>query len=199
MAEPASPRQFATKGKVKRDLFLGRFQPFHNGHAAIVKSMKSNPVVVIVKGSKSSTDKDKNPFNEEYQMEMISAVFPNLEVSISPNGFLPGILGFFRKKGEEITRIYCGKDRIEGYKKAIDNANTKMDDQYRYDVEFIETPRIARATEVRDAIKKNDEALFKKLVPRQLWGEFDKMKQIILDESKLLSFEEWLIENNYYL
>ena len=188
---------FPPKGKTKRDLFLGRFQPFHNGHSAIVKMMKNNPVIVLVKGGKSSADAGKNPFTEEYQLEMVKKVYPHLESSISPNGFLPGILGFFRKKGQEITRIFCGADRIDGYKKAIESANAKMDPEYHYEVEFVETPRVTSATKVREAIRSGNETEFRRLMPKELWGEWEKMKGILSEsvEVDLVGFRLWLSEN----
>lgn len=177
------------------ELFLGRMQPIHNGHKQIIQKMK-NPVVVIVKGAKSGNDAEKNPLDAEYQSKLLKMIFNDLEVSISPNGFLPGILGFLRtKKNMEVTKIYAGADRIQAYKEAIKKANDTMPEQFpRYNVTFEETERVTSATAVRDAIRKDDEETFKKLVPKEIWKEYktlkDKLKQV--KESKIfLSFQEW--------
>jgi hypothetical protein len=78
----------------------------------IVNMMDNNPTVVIVKGSKTSEDKSKNPFPVELQMEWVKAVFPDVDTSVAPNGFLPGILGFIRKNGKEVTAKYRLFSRI---------------------------------------------------------------------------------------
>jgi predicted nucleotidyltransferase len=162
----------------KIELFLGRLQPIHTGHKKIIDSMK-NPVVVIVKGGKSSEDKIRNPLSVEYQEKLLKKVSPGVEVSISPNGFLPGILGYFRKQGKEVTTIYAGADRIEGYQSAIEKANEKMPDDQKYHVTFKETERYTSATAVRNAIRSNDYDTFKKLVPKEIWDEWDTLRKTL--------------------
>jgi len=169
--------EYAKPASRQRDLFLGRYSPFHKGHEAIVSMMSNDPVLVIVKGSKTSQDTTKNPFDEKYQQELIRKVFPHIEISVAPNGFLPGILGYFRKRGSEITRVFCGSDRIKGYSEAISKINQRMEPVYHYNVSFVETPRITSATKVREAIANGDYEQFKQLMPRQLWKEFDTMQK----------------------
>jgi|PlaIllAssembly_1097288.scaffolds.fasta_scaffold00009_14 nicotinamide mononucleotide adenylyltransferase len=174
------------------ELFLGRMQPLHNGHKKIIDSMK-NPIVVIVKGKKSGADAERNPLDEEYQKKLIEMIFPGLEVSISPNGFLPGILGYFRKQGKEVTKIYAGADRIAGYQDAINRANEKMPEDQRYRVTFQETERVTSATTVRNAIKSGDKDTFKKLVPSAIWGEWDTLrKKLGVMKEGILKFGQWM-------
>lgn len=185
---------YTPKATKTRDLFLGRFQPFHRGHETIVRMMDNNPVVVIVKGKASREDKKSNPFDEDFQIQMINSVFPNIEVSVSPNGYLPGILGYFRKQGYEIGRVFAGADRINAYKDAINRANARMAKEYSYDVEFVETPRATSATEVRQAIRNNDKATFEKLTPRQIWPMFDQL-QTLMESSNFSTLKPF----RYYL
>jgi hypothetical protein len=179
------------------ELFLGRMQPIHIGHKKIIDSMK-NPVVVIVKGGKTSEDKARNPLSADYQEKLLKKVSPGVEVSISPNGFLPGILGYFRKQGKEVTKIYAGADRITGYKTAIDTANAKMPEDQRYKVTFQETERVTSASAVRTAIRSGDQETFKKLCPKEIWDEFDTLqKSIKLAESfEYLPFKIWIQEES---
>lgn len=177
------------------ELFLGRMQPIHIGHKKIIDSM-TNPVVVIVKGGKTSEDKSRNPLSAEYQEKLLKKVSPGVEVSVSPNGFLPGILGYFRKQGKEVVKIYAGADRIEGYKTAINAANAKMPEDQRYHVTFQETERVTSATAVRNAIRSGDQETFKKLCPKEIWDEFDTLQKAlkISESSEMLSFSAWLNE-----
>lgn len=179
----------------KVELFLGRLQPIHNGHKKIIDSM-TNPIVVIVKGGKTSEDKARNPLSADYQEKLLKKVSPGVEVSISPNGFLPGILGYFRKQGKEVTKIYAGADRIAGYKTAIDAANAKMPEDQKYHVTFQETERVTSATAVRNAIRSGDLEEFKKLCPKEIWDEFSNLQKALkLAESiQWLSFSSWLRE-----
>jgi phosphopantetheine adenylyltransferase len=182
---------------MKIDLLIGRFQPIHKGHAKIIKSM-TNPIVVIVKGKKSSEDIARNPLSADDQKRMIHKIFPDLEVSISPNGFLPGILGYFRKQDKEVTKIYSGADRIEGYKAAIDKANEKMKPEEQYKVDFQETERVTSASAVRKAIKDDDYETFKNLVPKEIHDEWDFLKKALnkaVNESfEIMTFSDWLKE-----
>lgn len=177
------------------ELFLGRMQPIHIGHKKIIDSM-TNPVVVIVKGGKTSEDKARNPLSAEYQEKLLKKVSPGVEVSVSPNGFLPGILGYFRKQGKEVVKINAGADRIEGYKTAINAANAKMPEDQRYHVTFQETERVTSATAVRTAIRSGDQETFKKLCPKEIWDEFDTLQKAlkISESSEILSFGAWLNE-----
>lgn len=176
------------------ELFLGRMQPVHKGHEQIIKKMK-NPIIVLVKGKQTSEEKLRNPLPMEYQQELIHKLFPNVTVSVSPNGFLPGIIGYFGKQGIKITKVYAGADRIPGYKQAVENANKKEKNKdYLIDVEFVETERVTSASTVRKAIKEDDFNAFKKSMPEKLWNEFDKMKKL-MEGTIPMSFKEFIIES----
>lgn len=179
----------------KVELFLGRMQPIHLGHKKIIDSM-TNPIVVIVKGSKSSEDKVRNPLPADYQEKLLKKVAHGVEVSVSPNGFLPGILGYFRKQGKEVVKIYAGADRIETYKTAINTANAKMPEEARFHVTFQETERVTSATAVRNAIRSGDIETFRKLCPREIWDEYTTLQQYlkIAENIEILSFRTWLQE-----
>jgi hypothetical protein len=168
------------EGATEHELFMGRMQPLHLGHVRIIKSMK-NPIVVIVKGKKSSEDKQRNPFDADYQLHLLRKAVPEVPVSVSPDAFLAGIIGYFRKNGKEITAIYCGADRIASYQDALNKSNAKLPDDKKYNIAFKETERFASATSVRKAIKTGDFEAFKKLMPPQLIDEWNAMREVLKD------------------
>lgn len=170
-------KKVSAKMLKKIEVLVGRFQPFHNGHKQIIREMK-NPVIVLVKGSKSKIE--KNPLNVEYQKFLIQKCFPDIEISISPNGFIPGIVGYFRKQNKDVVKIYAGSDRLESYKQAITKANEKMPNEMKYDITFQETPRTVSATEVREAIYKNDNNHFTEWMPPELWSEWTTLRDKIV-------------------
>lgn len=70
------------KGNVKMGkkfdtlVFIGRFQPFHNGHKAVIdQALKQAKKVVVVIGSAYQPRSIKNPFTFEERVEMISAAY----------------------------------------------------------------------------------------------------------------------------
>jgi nicotinamide-nucleotide adenylyltransferase len=61
-------------GKVS--LFIGRFQPLHNGHLFALKYIaKRSKKVFVVIGSSQEKKTEKNPFSARERMAMMKAVF----------------------------------------------------------------------------------------------------------------------------
>lgn len=66
-------------------VFIGRFQPFHNGHKAVVEAAleKAKEVIVVV-GSSFASRNVRNPFTFQERKDMIKAVFPSDRVKVVP-------------------------------------------------------------------------------------------------------------------
>ena len=174
------------------EILVGRFQPFHNGHAAAVDMMK-DPVIVIVKGEKSSSDRERNPLTFEQQKQLIHAVYPNVPVFQVPNAHLPTIISTLGLHGYNVTKVYTGSDRIQRYRAMVDEHNKKVElqrldpqpDQISMapvDVEFVETPRYDSATTVRQAVRDNDFHLYSIMMPppinsRETFEQLRKLMQ----------------------
>jgi len=58
---------------MKRALFIGRFQPFHNGHLSVAKSLlkKYNKLIIGI-GSSQEKNTFQNPFSYNERKKMIS-------------------------------------------------------------------------------------------------------------------------------
>lgn len=66
-------------------VLIGRFQPFHLGHAAIVDvALQKAHEVIIVVGSSFAPRSVRNPFTFEERKEMIKAVYPDSNVKVVP-------------------------------------------------------------------------------------------------------------------
>ena len=66
-------------------VFIGRFQPLHKGHEAVIKqAMEQAEQVMIIVGSAHSPRNTRNPFTFEERKRMIKAVFPQPEVVVLP-------------------------------------------------------------------------------------------------------------------
>ncbi len=66
---------------MKRAMFIGRFQPFHNGHIKAVKDLiKKYDEVIIAIGSSLDSYTFENPFTCGERLEMIRACFTKTEL-----------------------------------------------------------------------------------------------------------------------
>ncbi len=73
--------------KKKRGLFVGRFQPFHNGHLEAIKWILSQvEEVVIVVGSAQYSHSPRNPFTAGERIEMIRSAL--LEADVDPTAWV---------------------------------------------------------------------------------------------------------------
>lgn len=70
------------KEKPKTGLFIGRFQPFHNGHLKTVeKILEACEKAVIVIGSAQDENTSRNPFSAKQRAEMIEAALEDAKIS----------------------------------------------------------------------------------------------------------------------
>ena len=66
-------------------VFIGRFQPFHNGHKAVIDAaLEQAKEVVVVVGSSFAARNIRNPFTFQERKAMIEAVFPTDRVKVVP-------------------------------------------------------------------------------------------------------------------
>lgn len=66
----------------KLAILIGRFQPFHNGHAALLeKALESAPNVIVILGSAFHARNPKNPFTWEERATMIANTLDETERS----------------------------------------------------------------------------------------------------------------------
>jgi nicotinamide-nucleotide adenylyltransferase len=65
---------------------VGRFQPFHNGHRALIRKAIEDCVDVTVGiGSSNAKPSLRNPFSFDERRQMVSAVFPEVRVVALPD------------------------------------------------------------------------------------------------------------------
>jgi len=158
-------------------IFSGRFQPVTKAHAQIVQTIgKENKsgTIYLVKGKKSSEDKERNPFDADTQKKMLELIAPkNVKIEIISSGF-------FVDKLNEMTDTkfvaYAGSDRIKAYEKF----KSYMDEGKTLEVREIKrTDEDISATKVREALINNDIEAFKKLTDKKMHKMFEELKAII--------------------
>ena len=109
-------------------LFIGRFQPFHRGHAKIARlalAQMNDIVVGLVQGEQSSMDTQRNPFPIELRKKLITAgmqeVWPKFEshrIMVLPDAFISTPINAFRPEFE-IRQLWCGADRGKMYQSML--------------------------------------------------------------------------------
>lgn len=178
------------------DLFFGRFQPPHNAHTKTIQSLH-NGVVAVVKGAATSKNLDRNPLPFEYQKKLIKLISPNVDVIEVPTGYLPQIINIIRESGKEVRDVWAGDDRINSYRQQIEGINKKLPHDKQFNVSFRDTNTRddVSATEVREAIRSDNETAFRVNTPKQIWGEFKNLQQYMKEQKTMKTFNRFLQES----
>ena len=88
---------------MSRKVFIGRWQPFHDGHAKLIK-LYTNPGDILIIGIRDTEQNENNPYTVEEREVMIKRVFPDAKTFEIPDfdelivgrkvGYTVGILPF---------------------------------------------------------------------------------------------------------
>lgn len=161
--------------------YSGRFQPLHKSHAQIIDYMAQRHLhayVILVKGGKSSKNKDENPFDEHLQVEMLKKVIPNnVKVIVSPTAYLPDIVSNNNIEGDRFT-LYCGPDRVNSYK----HFQSKFElINKRLNIIPLNFERgEVSGTRLREALRAGDKETFMKMTPQPLHSMYEKLREHIM-------------------
>lgn len=115
---------------------IGRFQPFHKGHAEIIRllAQKHTKTIVFVAGLKKD---DKNPFSYELRVELLRASLPDFDEKIEvykaeangkQNAYMPELIdGIVRDKNSTLEpgvsgNVAVSPDRAPDIKRQLDHA-----------------------------------------------------------------------------
>lgn len=181
--------------KGKQDVLVvpGRYSVPHLGHFELFKkSMElygkgvKELVIAIVMGGKTSQDKDKNPTNFKERKEIIEKGMKGVSYKVTvievPDAFPSGVLHRIREMDKEPIVYVAGEDRFNAYNAIVNKGKEK----WNSDLEVKKVPaskrkytEFPRATDVRKAIRDNDEEEYKKMMPKTLHSEFKKLHKIL--------------------
>lgn len=149
---------------------VGRFQPFHNGHLALVKKAiehSDNGQTIIFIGSSNAEESARNPFNFYKRVDMISKSFrceelKNIILMPLPDfnndddwvNHISQCLKAISEKNRftevEYKAVVCDKDQ------ATKESNNLFDRIENCEIVRVQTPVMINATDIREMIfKKN--------------------------------------------
>jgi nicotinamide mononucleotide adenylyltransferase len=124
----------------RRHLFIGRWQPFHLGHKAIIDSFVDNGMSVCIAIRDTEVDELKNPYTVEDRKKMIEAVYKDkIKEGLIKIIVIPDIKGVVvgRKVGYYIIQMPSIIEKISGTKIRESNFKFGIPDEVKKVIEGI--------------------------------------------------------------
>ena len=155
--------------------FIGRFEPWHNGHQyGANKALEIADKVVILIGSSNVARSPKNPFSVEERRDMILASFPTQPVNIEFLDDRPeedwiadvqAIAQMYEKDPSKICIVGHEKDASSYYLRIF--PQWKFIDVHTVDLKIAaeQGPEIVDATDIRDLVFRNKLSYVQGVVP----------------------------------
>ena len=178
---------------LSKAVFLGRFQPFHEGHYKVVKKYRDDfEDFSVLIGSAGKEDEDENPLSFEERKEIIQECFPDLKVQALED----------EEKTDEGNRKWVSKLEELGADKVISGNSLvqRLVEEYT-DMEVLEPdlhdPEIYSGTEIRRRIRSGEE--WRYLVPRCAQDSIEEYEEKIREAGIDYDFEPgWKRKNAYH-
>ena len=160
------------RNKIKRALFIGRFQPFHHGHLHIAKTLsKKFDELIIGIGSSQEKNTKENPFSYNERKKMIQNTLKNNKIKNSKIYPIPDLYDDFKWTNYILENLpkfnvaYSGNDwTIRCFKK------------YKIKAVKIKLIRGLSSTKIRELIKNNKS--WENLVPKEIYSQIKKIKGV---------------------
>ena len=154
---------------MKRALFIGRFQPFHNGHLHVAKTLSNKfDELIIGIGSSQEKNTEKNPFSYNERKNMVSRTLSNNKIKNFKIYPVPDLYddvkwtNYILKKLPDFSVAYSGNDwTISCFNK------------HKIKAVKINLVNNLSSTKVRDLIKKNKK--WENLVPKEVYNYIKKI------------------------
>lgn len=178
----------------KYGMIVGRFQTIHNGHKQMIETaLELCDKVVIYVGSSQESGTYDNPFSYDFRLKMLALVFeteylqkrllirPLPDIGAGNNDIWGRyVLGTFEAEFHKQPDVYitgCEKIRSSWFNNDI----APNVDELRLSRNTINVS----ASECRNLLKEGKEEEWKKLVPTEIYSEYDILRRVILSIKSL--------------
>ena len=171
---------------------IGRYQPFHAGHAAIIRRLAGTYSTVLVFIAGQRQDK-RNPFPHDLRLRMMELSLPDVwtKVKVFPatiqgkgTGYIPGLVANAAASGEAGVQergsvdVLVGEDRVSGIETQVAHNNKRQGEPGYYNGVLTvsalpgvknddDADRIS-GTVVREALARDDKESVRKLLDPHL-------------------------------
>lgn len=189
--------------KYKHGVFLGRFQPIHNGHLKVIKQMaeECENATILINGKEGTL---RNPFPNDEVYNWIyywAADYENLDIQVLFDLRHEGNKESLYQWGDYLYLNIVGSlgttDFVFYYN---DDISEWFRPEIREHIKVVQVPRDdISATKVRKAILERDVQAFIRMVPINLHPEFIKMYKLLTEVVKNPKPDTSLIEDNPWL
>ncbi|MFB6144012.1 MAG: adenylyltransferase/cytidyltransferase family protein [Candidatus Nanohaloarchaea archaeon] len=174
--------------------YIGRFQPFHEGHRIVIERYRDeHESLTVVVGSSGKSREEENPLSFDERREIIKSCHPETDViPLEDEG-----------SSEEANQKWAEKLEEKSRADAIITRNSlvaRLVDEYT-GMDVVEPERIGpdsySGTEVRRRIRSGEE--WRYLVPDCCQEKVEELKEVIKKSGREYSFEPgWKKENAYH-
>lgn len=141
-------------------IIFGRFNPPHKGHVKAWSMTSENSAWYV--GTNQDTQGPKDPLPFDVKIEVMKAMYPNLEGHLVAEQSWLTLASYAFKKHSNIKTLFCYTDEA-WVTKTIMAYNGKEGPHGFYKFENIEqkaTPRLSSATDLRNAVQAGDREAF---------------------------------------
>lgn len=141
----------------------GRWNPPHKGHKEVWKGAASNPIWYV--GTNQNTEGPKDPLPYDVKLQIMGAVWPKVAGHVIPEQDLFVMAThIYEKYGQNVhLKVYTDETWLV---QSLQKYNGQMDQKhggYRFNqIDWVETKRLARATDLRAAVRNGDRSKFYK-------------------------------------
>lgn len=141
----------------------GRWNPPHKGHKEVWKGAASNPIWYV--GTNQNTEGPKDPLPYDVKLQIMGAVWPKVAGHVIPEQDLFVMAThIYEKYGQNVhLKVYTDETWLV---QSLQKYNGQMDQKhggYRFNqIDWVETKRLARATDLRAAVRGGDRNKFYK-------------------------------------
>lgn len=189
---------------------IGRFQPFHAGHAALVRRLAGqfDSVLVFVAGQRQD---QKNPFSHKLRLRMMELSLPDVwnKVKVFPatiqgkgTGYVPGLVANASASGQAgigeggAVTVLVGEDRLADIQKQAENNRKHRGEPGFFDgaLEVVALPGVKNdddagrisGTKLREALARGDQEAVRGMLDSRLAqsAEFEAVYGRLRDEMR---------------
>jgi len=142
---------------------FGRWNPPHKGHKAVWQAASANPIWFV--GTNQNTEGPKDPLPYDVKLQLMAAIWPGVAKHVIPEQDLFTMAtNIYEQYGENVhLKVYTDEEWLAS---ALQKYNGQMGAKhggYKFNqIDWIKTQRLARATDLRAAVRSGDKSAFYK-------------------------------------